>query len=93
MLPEAGASMACVLHTLAQAWLAYSIRRPPREERLSDWTGALLFGLAEALQFRIQALNITVIPYELLLMLPYVLTLVVLLRRGGRSATPAALGQ
>jgi len=58
--------------------------------------GALLFGLANALQFRIQALNIEAIPYELLLMLPYVLTILVLLRTSragkGSAEAPAALG-
>jgi len=58
--------------------------------------GALLFGLANALQFRIQALNIEAIPYALLLMLPYVLTILVLLRTSragnGSAEAPAALG-
>lgn len=54
--------------------------------------GALLFGVADALQFRIQALGSQELPYEFLLMLPYVLTLVVLASRRQRDQTPAALG-
>lgn len=60
--------------------------------------GALLFGLADSLQFRIQALSqigrgARTIPYEFLLMLPYVLTILALLFRGKRSDQPAALGR
>jgi ABC-type uncharacterized transport system permease subunit len=59
--------------------------------------GALLFGLADSLQYRIQALSqvelgAKTIPYEFLLMLPYVLTLLALLVRVKRSEQPAALG-
>jgi ABC-type uncharacterized transport system permease subunit len=53
---------------------------------------ALLFGLATALQFHIQALGLD-IPYQFLLMLPYVLTLVVLAVHARHAAAPAALGQ
>ncbi len=60
--------------------------------------GAMLFGLADALQYRIQALSqiergMGAIPYEFLLMLPYVLVIVVLLYRSGRSDAPEVLGR
>ncbi len=61
--------------------------------------GALLFGLADAVQYRIQALSevqrgVGAIPYEFLLMLPYVLTILALLyRTGRRTDAPAALGR
>jgi ABC-type uncharacterized transport system permease subunit len=54
--------------------------------------GALLFGVASAGQFQLQASGI-VVPYHLLLMLPYVLTLAVLALMSGASATPAALAR
>ncbi|MCC6847176.1 MAG: ABC transporter permease [Deltaproteobacteria bacterium] len=54
--------------------------------------GALLFGAASAAQFHLQAAGIT-IPYHLLLMLPYVLTLTVLAIATGTTAAPAALGR
>ncbi len=54
--------------------------------------GALLFGGATALQFDLQARSVAV-SYHLMLMLPYVLTLVVLVFAGGGSGAPAALGQ
>lgn len=62
--------------------------------RWSAWGalgGALLFGLASALQFQFQAAALAV-PYQLFLMLPYVLTLVVLLLSSGRASAPRALG-
>jgi len=52
---------------------------------------SLLFGLATALQFHVQALSLPV-PYQWLLMLPYLLTLLVLAGYAGRSLAPAALG-
>ena len=60
--------------------------------------GALLFGIADSLQYRIQALDQVgrgsgTIPYEFLLMLPYVLTIAALLRRIRRSDQPAELGR
>mgnify|MGYP001171009005 CR=1 FL=1 len=54
--------------------------------------GALLFGLASAGQFHLQAAGIAV-SYHLLLMLPYVLTLAVLAFASGATTAPAALGR
>ncbi len=54
--------------------------------------GALLFGAASALQFRLQALGLD-IPYALLLMTPYVLTLLVLALFAGRARAPGDLGK
>ncbi len=53
---------------------------------------ALLFGAASALQFFFQAMGWSV-PYQLFLLLPYALTLVLLGVRRGQAAPPAALGQ
>ncbi len=52
---------------------------------------ALVFGAAEALQFRLQAAG-TNIPFQFLLMLPYVLTILALAGFVGRTRVPAALG-
>ncbi|MEM8779297.1 MAG: ABC transporter permease, partial [Cyanobacteria bacterium P01_G01_bin.49] len=51
----------------------------------------LLFGATEALQLRIQALNIEM-PYQLLNMLPYLIALFALLGLAGKSTPPGALG-
>jgi ABC-type uncharacterized transport system permease subunit len=53
---------------------------------------ALLFGTVTALQFLLQALGLG-IPYQVFLMLPYLLTLLALAGLKGRAAAPAALGK
>jgi ABC-type uncharacterized transport system permease subunit len=54
--------------------------------------GALFFGVVDALQLRLQAIGLNV-PYHLMLMLPYALTIVVMVFTAGKSESPAALGQ
>ena len=78
--------------TAGRGWIAVALVIFARWRPSLVLAGALLFGIANALQFRIQALNIEAIPYELLLMLPYVLTILVLLRTTSRAEAPAALG-
>jgi len=51
---------------------------------------ALLFGIADGLQLRFQALGFKV-PYQFLLMLPYVLTMIALVGVVGKSKPPASL--
>ena len=53
---------------------------------------ALLFGAATALQFVFQAMGLAV-PYQLFLMLPYLLTLLLLAGLVGGVRAPAALGR
>ena len=53
---------------------------------------SLLFGTTDALQLRLQAAGVAV-PYQLMLMLPYVLTIVVMVLTSKHSHSPAALGQ
>ena len=52
---------------------------------------SLLFGVAEALQFRLQAQAAEEIPFQFLAILPYVLTVVALVSIVRRSVQPAAL--
>jgi simple sugar transport system permease protein len=54
--------------------------------------GALLFGAATALQYLLQTLGLDV-PYQLFLMLPYLLTLLALAGAVGRVRAPADLGR
>ncbi|MEW6308260.1 MAG: ABC transporter permease [Bacillota bacterium] len=53
---------------------------------------ALLFGAAEGFQLRLQSAGVR-IPYQFLLMLPYVLTMVALAGLVGRATPPAAMGK
>jgi general nucleoside transport system permease protein len=75
-----------------RGWIAIALVFFSRWQPVWALVGALLFGIADALQYRIQALGVKEIPYEFLLMLPYVLTLLVLLQKTKRSDAPAALG-
>lgn len=52
----------------------------------------LIFGAAESLQYRLQAANIG-IPYQFLMMLPYLITIVALCVYKRRSNKPACSGQ
>jgi len=54
--------------------------------------GALLFGFADALQIKLQVLGIG-IPYQILGMLPYLVTIIALTGLVGRAVPPAADGQ
>lgn len=77
--------------TSGRGWIALALVFFARWHPSRALFGALLFGIADALQFRIQALGSENLPYEFLLMLPYGLTLLVLLKES-RSDAPAALG-
>lgn len=80
--------------TAGRGWIAVALVIFARWRPGLALVGALLFGVADALQFRIQALSgsDTSIPYELLLMLPYLLTILVLLRGVRGQERPASLG-
>ena len=54
---------------------------------------ALLFGVAEAMQMLAQTLEITFLPREVWLMLPYILTILALAGFIGRANPPAASGE
>ncbi len=84
--------------TAGRGWIAVALVIFARWRPELALLGALLFGLADSLQFRLQALSQVergagTLPYEFLLMLPYVLTLLALLLRGKQSDAPAALGR
>ena len=53
---------------------------------------ALLFGLANALQIRLQTIGISISPF-ILAMLPYALTLIAMLGAAGKSGQPENLGR
>jgi simple sugar transport system permease protein len=53
--------------------------------------GALLFGLFDAYQLRLQQIAGAGVPYQLFLMLPYVLSIVALIIMSRRVAYPRAL--
>jgi simple sugar transport system permease protein len=79
--------------TAGRGWIAVALVIFARWRPLLAVVGAILFGLADAVQFRIQALGDQRLPYEVLLMLPYLLTIVVLFRGIKKTEQPEALGQ
>lgn len=84
--------------TAGRGWVAIALVIFGRWNPLIVFGGALLFGLTDALQLRIQAVSggtHAVVPYELFQALPYLLTLTVLVAAtvaSKRSAQPSALG-
>ncbi len=56
------------------------------------WGAVLIFGVADAVQLRLQVKGFEV-PYQFLLMIPYVLTIIALAGLVGRSIYPEALGR
>ena len=54
---------------------------------------AFVFGAADAIALRVQALNIASIPFQISLMLPFVLTLIVYAFAAKSGRPPAALGR
>jgi ABC-type uncharacterized transport system permease subunit len=53
--------------------------------------GTLLFGAADAIQLRIQAINPN-IPYQFLIAMPYIITMIALISIVGKASWPAASG-
>lgn len=78
--------------TAGRGYLAIAIVVLGRWHPAGVAAAALLFGAATALQFVFQALG-TWVPYQLFLMLPYVLTLLALAGAVGRVRAPADLGR
>jgi simple sugar transport system permease protein len=58
---------------------------------LGAWAAALLFGVAEAIPTALQLQGISV-PFQLVGLLPYLLTIVVVAGAVGRASPPAAVG-
>jgi simple sugar transport system permease protein len=78
--------------TAGRGFLAIAIVVLGRWHPIGVALAALLFGLATALQFLFQALGVQA-PYQLFLMLPYLLTLLALAGAVGRVRAPGDLGR
>lgn len=76
--------------TAGRGWVALALVVFSGWRPLPAVAGALLFGLCDAAQLRLQG-TATSVPYEVFLALPYVVTLVALMVRARASRTPAAL--
>jgi simple sugar transport system permease protein len=78
--------------TAGRGYVAIAIVVLGRWHPIGVAVAALLFGAATALQYVFQAIGLAV-PYQLFLMLPYVLTLLALGGAVGRVRAPADLGK
>ncbi len=79
--------------TAGRGFIAIAIVVLGRWQPVGAVLAALLFGAATALQYLFQASGTTVVPYQVLIGLPYLLALAVLATAVGRSRAPAALGR
>jgi len=78
--------------TAGRGFIALSIVIFGRWKLRGAIVGTALFGIAAALQYTLQAMNIG-LPFHLLLALPYVLTLLILCGIAGRVRAPESLGR
>lgn len=78
--------------TAGRGWIALAVVIFGKWEPKGVLGAALLFGLAQAFQLRLQSTGLD-IPYQFLLMAPYVLTVIALVGAVGRSIGPAALAK
>jgi general nucleoside transport system permease protein len=77
--------------TAGRGYIALAILLVGRRSPWGILAAAALFGGADALQLRGQSMGIG-LPYQFLVMLPYVLTIIVLIGFAGKVRAPAALG-
>lgn len=78
--------------TAGRGFIAYTAIVFGKWTPVGTFLGCLLFGAADALQLRIQALGLN-IPYQALIALPYIVTMIVLVFFVGRATWPAAYGR
>ncbi len=78
--------------TAGRGFIALAIVTAGRWNPFGCLIAALLFGFAEALQYRGQAMGLH-LPYQIFLALPYIGTVFILAWRTKRSSAPAALGR
>jgi len=75
-----------------RGWIAIALTFFGGWSPLPIFLGSLFFAAVEVLSFRFQV-GTSVIPYQILSMLPYIATIVVMIFTFGKSRVPAFLGQ
>lgn len=74
-----------------RGWIAIALVIFGNWDPLKVLLGALLFGLVQAIQLRLQAEGVTLVPYEVFIALPYLVTILALAVAGRNADYPAAL--
>lgn len=77
--------------TAGRGFIAYTAIVFGKWQPVGVALGTLVFGAADALQLRIQSIT-PLIPYQFLIMLPYVVTMIALISVVGRASWPASYG-
>lgn len=77
--------------TAGRGFIAYTAIVFGKWQPVGVAIGTLLFGAADALQLRIQAINPN-IPYQFLIAFPYIVTMVALISIVGKASWPASYG-
>lgn len=77
--------------TSGRGFIAYTAIVFGKWQPIGVALGTLLFGAADALQLRIQAINPN-IPYQFLIAFPYIVTLIALISVVGKASWPASYG-
>lgn len=80
------------LMTAGRGYLAWSAVTVGKWNPVGIMGASILFGSAEAVQLRLQAMGIN-LPHQIVQMLPYLLTMVVLASVVGRTTGPRAMGK
>jgi len=80
------------LMTKGRGWISIALTFFGAWSPLPILFGSLFFAAVEVLSFRFQVVS-SVIPYQVLTMLPYVATIIVMIFTFGKSRVPAFLGQ
>lgn len=78
--------------TGGRGYIAYTAIVFGKWSPVGTMLGSLLFGTADAFQLRLQALGIKAIPYQFLVALPYIATLIIVIFFVGKAVMPAASG-
>ena len=73
-----------------RGWVAVAMVIFGNWDPLKGTLGALIFGFLDGLQLRLQGLGLN-IPFDLFLMIPYLITIVALIGVSRRASVPAAL--
>lgn len=92
LLPLAGIGFFTQNMTAGRGFIALAAVIFGRWRPFGAAAAVLLFALADAFQIRVQALDIVDIPFQFLVMLPYVVTLIALAGLLRRMRPPTALG-
>lgn len=77
--------------TASRGFIALALVIFGRWNPIAVFFSSLFFGTADALQLRLQAVGLEV-PFHLMLMVPYLLTVIVMIATSRKSRAPAALG-